>query len=38
MNIHEHQAKDVLKAYGVSVPEGGAAFSVDEAVKIAESL
>ena len=38
MNIHEHQAKDVLKAYGVSVPEGGAAFSVDEAGKIAESL
>ncbi len=38
MNIHEHQAKDVLKEYGVSVPRGGAAYSVDEAVKIAESL
>ncbi|MFP6746441.1 MAG: ADP-forming succinate--CoA ligase subunit beta [Alphaproteobacteria bacterium] len=38
MNIHEHQAKDVLKKYGVSVPEGGAAYSVDEAVKIAQSL
>ncbi len=38
MNIHEHQAKDVLKAYGVSVPKGGAAFSVDEAVKVAEGL
>ena len=38
MNIHEHQAKGVLKRYGVSVPDGGVAFSVDEAVKVAESL
>ena len=38
MNIHEHQAKDVLRGYGVAVPKGGAAFSVDEAVKIANSL
>ena len=38
MNIHEHQAKDLLKGYGVAVPKGGAAFSVDEAVKIAKSL
>ncbi|MFP6774677.1 MAG: ADP-forming succinate--CoA ligase subunit beta [Alphaproteobacteria bacterium] len=38
MNIHEHQAKDVLKKYGVSVPKGGAAYSVDEAVKVAEGL
>ena len=38
MNIHEHQAKDVLKSYGVSVPNGGVAFSVDEAVKVAEGL
>jgi len=38
MNIHEHQAKDVLRGYGVAVPKGGAAFSVDEAVKIAKSL
>ena len=38
MNIHEHQAKEILKEYGVTVPRGGAAFSVDEAVKIAKSL
>ncbi|MDE0944382.1 MAG: ADP-forming succinate--CoA ligase subunit beta [Alphaproteobacteria bacterium] len=38
MNIHEHQAKTVLKGYGVSVPNGGVAYSVDEAVKVAESL
>jgi succinyl-CoA synthetase beta subunit len=38
MNIHEHQAKAVLKAYGVPVPQGYPAFSVDEAVKAAEAL
>ena len=38
MNIHEHQAKGVLRGYGVAVPKGGVAFSVDEAVKIAKSL
>ena len=38
MNIHEHQAKSVLKGYGVSVPNGGVAYSVDEAVKAAEAL
>ena len=38
MKIHEHQAKEILKKYGVSVPEGGVAYSVDEAVKIAEGL
>ena len=38
MNIHEHQAKDVLRGYGVTVPKGGAAFSGAEAVKIARSL
>ena len=38
MNIHEYQAKDLLKAYQVAVPEGIAAFSVDDAVKAAESL
>ena len=38
MNIHEHQAKAVLKAFGVPVPRGGAAFSVDEAVSAAEAL
>ena len=38
MNIHEYQAKGLLAKYGVSVPAGGVAFSVDEAVKIAEDL
>jgi succinyl-CoA synthetase beta subunit len=38
MNIHEHQAKQVLAEYGVSVARGGVAFSVDEAVKAAEEL
>jgi succinyl-CoA synthetase beta subunit len=38
MNVHEHQAKALLAKYGVAVPQGGAAFSVDEAVKAAEGL
>src|SRR6201985_3281537 len=38
MNIHEHQAKAVLKEFGVPVPHGYAAFSVDEAVAAAEKL
>ncbi|MED5368334.1 MAG: ADP-forming succinate--CoA ligase subunit beta [Pseudomonadota bacterium] len=38
MNIHEYQAKAVLKSFGVSVPRGGFAFSPDEAVHHAESL
>jgi len=38
MNIHEHQAKQILARYGVAVPEGGVAFSVDEAVQAAEAL
>ncbi len=38
MNIHEHQAKELLARYGVAVPRGGAAFSVDEAVKVANEL
>src|SRR6201981_114504 len=38
MNIHEHQAKAVLKTFGVPVPRGAAAFSVDEAVQAAEQL
>jgi succinyl-CoA synthetase beta subunit len=38
MNIHEHQAKAVLKAFGVPVPRGYAAFTVDEAVSAAEKL
>lgn len=38
MNIHEYQGKAVLKQYGVVVPEGKVAFTVDEAVKAAEEL
>ena len=38
MNIHEHQAKAVLKEFGVNVPQGGPAFTVAEAVTAAEGL
>jgi succinyl-CoA synthetase beta subunit len=38
MNIHEHQAKAVLAEFGVPVPRGFPAFSVDEAVQAAEKL
>jgi succinyl-CoA synthetase beta subunit len=38
MNIHEYQAKALLKTFGVPVGHGLAAFSVEEAVKAAEEL
>jgi succinyl-CoA synthetase beta subunit len=38
MNIHEYQAKAVLREFGLPVPRGHAAMSVDEAVKAAETL
>ncbi len=38
MNIHEYQAKEVLRAFGVPVPKGKPAFSVDEAVAAAQAL
>jgi succinyl-CoA synthetase beta subunit len=38
MNIHEYQAKEILKSYGLPVPRGVPAFSDDEAVQAAESL
>ena len=38
MNIHEHQAKALLAEYGVPIPRGQAAFSVDEAVSAATEL
>ncbi len=38
MNIHEYQGKQVLAEYGVAVPRGHVAFTVDEAVKAAEEL
>lgn len=38
MNIHEYQGKEVLRSYGVSVPNGKVAFSVEEAVEAAKEL
>jgi succinyl-CoA synthetase beta subunit len=38
MNIHEYQAKDLLAKFGVPVPAGHAAMSVDEAVAAAAKL
>lgn len=38
MNIHEYQGKELLRSYGVSVPKGKVAFSVDEAVEVAKEL
>ena len=38
MNIHEHQAKQILKKYGAIVPNGVFALSVDELVEKAKSL
>ena len=38
MNVHEYQAKELLQQYGVPVALGGAAFTSDEAVKVAERL
>src|SRR3990172_2642611 len=38
MKIHEYQAKEVLRKYGVPTPKGVPCFSVDEAVKAAESI
>ena len=36
MNIHEYQAKQVLKGYRVPVAKGIPAFTIDEAVQAAE--
>ncbi len=38
MNIHEYQGKEILRQYGVSVPNGKVAFTVDEAVEAAKEL
>ena len=38
MNIHEYQAKGVLREFGVPVPRGIAAFTVDEAAKAAAEI
>ena len=33
MNIHEHQAKEILKEFGVPVSKGIVIFSLDEIKK-----
>ena len=38
MNVHEYQGKEILRKYGVATPRGIPCFSVDEAVKAAETL
>lgn len=38
MNLHEYQAKKILKKFGVPIPDFGVASNVDEAAKIAEEL
>src|SRR6267142_2086722 len=38
MKIHEYQAKEILRKYGVATPRGFPCFSVDEAVKAAREL
>jgi len=38
MNIHEHQAKKILKKFGVDVPNGVFGFSVDDVIEKAKKL
>ena len=38
MKIHEYQAKEILRKYGVATPRGIACFNVDEAVAAAQKL
>jgi len=38
MKVHEYQAKELFKKYNVPVPEGGIAFSSDEARSVAQKL
>jgi succinyl-CoA synthetase beta subunit len=38
MNIHEYQAKSLLKKYGVAVPRGGVAYTPQEAETVAREL
>jgi len=38
MNIHEYQAKQILRAFDMPVPRGGVAFSAGEAVAVAKRL
>ena len=38
MNIHEYQAKNILADYGVNIPRGREAYSVEEAISIAKEI
>lgn len=38
MNIHEYQGKEILKHFGVAVPNGKVAFSVEEAIEAAKEI
>ncbi|CUT03574.1 ADP-forming succinate--CoA ligase subunit beta [Candidatus Kryptobacter tengchongensis] len=38
MKIHEYQAKEILKKFGVAVPKGRVAFTPEEAVKVAKEI
>ena len=38
MNIHEYQAKDILRGYGVPIPPGDVATTPEEAVQIARRI
>lgn len=38
MNVHEYQGKEILRNYGVKVPNGKVAFTVEEAVEAAKEL
>ncbi len=38
MKIHEYQGKAILREYGVAIPDGSPAFTVDEAVKVYDKL
>ena len=38
MDIHEYQAKDILKDYGIKIAEGGLAYSPEDAVQRAREI
>lgn len=38
MNIHEHQAKEIFRKFGIPVPKGFVAYTADDAKKAAEQL
>ena len=38
MNLHEYQAKDIFRSFGIAVPPGNVAASAEEAVAVARTL